>query len=65
MKKIVFGFTVLILIVTACAPQTPTEPPALIIEQPDDDLSASDGLSPLELTVARQLAENLDLDIED
>ena len=62
-KNIILTIT-LILIVSACAPQTPTEPPSIIIEQPDQGSSNADGeLSPIEYVVVDQLAGNLGLNI--
>jgi len=55
-----------ILTVSACIPQRPTESPSLIIKQPEQDNSdVGDELSPLEYKLAKQLAENLDLSIND
>jgi len=65
MNKIIFGFVVLLLTVTACAPQAPTESPSIIIEQPEDEVITGAGLSPLEYAVVNQLSKNLGLDIKD
>jgi len=68
MKKLLIGSIVLLLFITACTPlsQTPTEPPSLIIEQPDSGLSdvpTKEALNPIEYMVIRQLSQNLDLSI--
>jgi len=66
MKKHLFGLMILMLALTACVPQTPTEPPSIIIQQPDQgDSSTGEALSPVEYAVVKQLSENLDLNIND
>lgn len=66
MKKLLFGLMILMLALTACVPQAPTEPPSLIVEQPNqDDSSAGVGLTPVEYAVVKQLAGNLGLKIKD
>jgi hypothetical protein len=66
MKKILFGLMISIVALTACMSQTPTEPPSLIVEQPNqDDLPSGEGLSPVEYAVVKQLAGNLGLEIND
>ena len=68
MKKLLFGFIVLALMLAACAPQsqTPTEPPSLIVEQPgSSDMPTKEALDSIEYTVIRQLSQNLDLNIND
>lgn len=63
MKKYYLAFIVLMLLLTACAPQEPTEPPSLMIEQPNDVPSTDEPLGEIEDVVAKQLAENLGLDV--
>jgi hypothetical protein len=47
-------------------PQTPTEPPSIIINEPgQNDSSTGETLSPVEYAVVDQLSENLDLNIND
>jgi len=70
MKKLLLGFITLALTLGACTPlsQTPTEPPSLIIEQPDsgsNDAPTKEALNPIEYIVIRQLSQNLDLSIND
>ena len=66
MKKLLFGLLILVFALTACAPQTPTEPPSLIVEQPEqDDSSTGGGLTPVEYAVVKQLAGNRGLKIKD
>jgi len=66
MKKLLYGPMLLMLALTACAPQTPTEPPSFIIEQPDQGDSSTGGeLSSIEYAVVKRLSENLDLNIND
>jgi len=66
MKSNLFGLLIFIIILTACAPQRPTEPPSLIVEQPNqEDSIAGGGLTPIEYAVVRQLAGNLGLEIKD
>lgn len=63
-KKMVMMIA-LILIVSACVPQTPTEPPSLIIEQPGDaDSDEGREINSIEYDVVKQLADNLGLNIK-
>lgn len=66
MKKLLFGLLIFMVILTACTSQAPTEPPSLIVEQPNqDDLSTGEGLTPIEYAVVKQLAVNLGLKVND
>lgn len=56
----------LILIVSACVSQTPTEPPSLMINRPEQGSSdVGKELSPVEYKLVKQLSDNLDLGIND
>lgn len=67
MKKIIMGCVLALMILTACAPQTPTEPPSSpMVEQPGGGtVPEDDGFTPIESVVVNQLSENLDLNIKD
>ncbi|HAV76191.1 MAG TPA: hypothetical protein DCX53_02445 [Anaerolineae bacterium] len=66
MKNLLFGYIMLTLFLASCAPQTPTEPPSIIIEQPGNgEPSSGETLSPVEYAVVEQLSENLGLSIND
>lgn len=53
-----------VLIVSACEPQTPTESPSIIIQQPDGgDAGEDDELNSIEYAAVKQLADNLGLNI--
>lgn len=58
MKKLLFGCVVLTLMLAACAPQKPTEPPTIIIEQPTQTGSE---MTPAEIAALTVLSETLDL----
>jgi len=54
----------LITVISACAPQTPTESPSIIIEQPrQGDPPVDSELSDVEYAAVKQLTENLGLNI--
>ncbi|HSG42599.1 MAG TPA: hypothetical protein VLA72_05540 [Anaerolineales bacterium] len=67
MKKIINCCILVLMLLTACAPQTPTEPTSsLFIEQPESGTAPDkSGLTPVESVVAKQLSDNLDFDIKD
>lgn len=67
MKKLFIGCILSLVILSACAPQPPTEPPSsLIIEQPDSGDSPDMGdFSSVEFVVVKQLSNNLGLNIDD
>lgn len=58
MNKYFVVVTALILIVSACVPQTPTEPPSIIIEQPPH---TSSGMTTAEIAALTLLSETLGL----
>ena len=58
MKKLLFGYITLTLILAACAPQSPTEPPTVIIEQPTQ---TGPEMSPAEVAALTVLSETLGL----
>jgi len=72
MRKILINLILTILVIIACTPQTPTEPPSIFINDPArptrpvstaTPVSSGKPLSPLEKMVVEQLAKNLGLQI--
>jgi hypothetical protein len=62
MKKLVFGYIVLALMLAACAPQGPTKPPTIIVEQPTQIGSE---MTPAEIAALTALSETLSLSADE
>ncbi len=61
MKKVFIGLITLIFLLTACAPQAPTELPSIIVEQPT---RTSSGMTSAEIAALTVLSETLGLSAE-